>query len=113
MSSSPGKKENEAPRPAPNLKHKKGRTFIIPQYALEHFEAKYGRKVDSGILKKPAAVSQDEQLEELFDEIAAEIEERIAYLKEIESIGKSPEIEQRIKNEVAERIGELQKIREM
>ena len=65
------------------------------------------------LLKKPAAVSQDDQLEELFDDIAAEIEERIAYLKEIESIGKSPEIEQRIKNEVAERIGELQKIREM
>lgn len=57
---------------------------------------------------------QDEELEDLFDSVVDEIEERQEYLDRInESVGSNKEIENRIKGEIVERIGELQKIREL
>lgn len=56
---------------------------------------------------------QDEELEELFDSIVDEIEERQEYLEHIMAAGGKKDIEARTKNEIVERIGELQKIREL
>lgn len=59
---------------------------------------------------------QDEELEDLFDSVVEEIEERQEYLDKIQEVGagaSSKEIEGRIKAEIVERIGELQKIREL
>jgi hypothetical protein len=50
---------------------------------------------------------QDEELEDLFDSVVDEIEERQEYLDKIMECGGNKEIEGRIKNEIVERIGEL------
>ena len=56
---------------------------------------------------------QDDELEDLFDSVVDEIEERQEYLDTLqEGVGKK-DIEARIKNEIVSRIGELQKIREL
>ena len=56
---------------------------------------------------------QDQELEDLFDSVVEEIEERQQYLDEVIAIGGRKDIEQRVKNEIVERIAELQKIREI
>ncbi|CAG9328322.1 unnamed protein product [Blepharisma stoltei] len=53
-------------------------------------------------------------LEELFDMIVKEIEERQKFLDDMRTINQlPPEVENRVKGEIASRISELQKIREM
>jgi transcription antitermination factor NusA-like protein len=56
---------------------------------------------------------QDDELEELFDSVVEEIEERQMYLEKVTDCGGNKEIEARVKNEIVGRIGELQKIREL
>lgn len=56
---------------------------------------------------------QDEELEDLFDTVIEEIEDRQEYLEKVIEMGGNKEIEKRIKNEIVERVAELQKIREI
>ncbi len=56
---------------------------------------------------------EDEELEELFDSVVQEIEDRQEYLEKVQQCGGNKEIETRTKNEIVERIGELQKIKEL
>lgn len=55
---------------------------------------------------------QDEELEDLFDSVVEEIEERQQHLEELGD-NATTAIENRIKNEIVERIGELQRIRDL
>lgn len=56
---------------------------------------------------------QDAELEDLFDGIVEEIEERQEHLDKVVEMGGNKEIESRIKNEIVSRVAELQKIREI
>ena len=56
---------------------------------------------------------QVEELQELFDDIVAEIEERQAFLEEMSKHGQNKEVEARMKKEIADRVGELQRIKEL
>lgn len=56
---------------------------------------------------------QDDELEDLFDSVIEEIEERQEYLEQVIEMGGRKDIEQRTKNEIVDRIAELQKIREI
>ena len=57
---------------------------------------------------------QDDELEDLFESVVEEIEERQNYLEKIQGIGgKTKDIEERLKNEIVDRIAELQRIREI
>jgi predicted secreted protein len=56
---------------------------------------------------------EDQELEELFESVVDEIEERQEYLEAIQKAGGNKEVETRTKNEIVERIGELQKIKEL
>ena len=91
----------------------------IAQRAMEHYEQKYGANpaLLQKLQKQPksrAAIQseQDEELEDLFDSVAEEIEERQRHL---EDLGEAADrnIQARIKNEIVERIGELQRIRDL
>ena len=53
-----------------------------------------------------------QELEDLFQQIVAEIDERQRYLESIEHLDE-PKMKQKIKKEMIERVGELQKIAEM
>ena len=54
-------------------------------------------------------------MEDIFDSIVFEIEERQQFLEEVTNGGKVPnkEVEARMKGEIVERIGELQKVKEL
>ena len=52
-------------------------------------------------------------MEDLFDGIIEEIEERQEHLDSVVQMGGNKEIELRIKNEIVNRVAELQKIREI
>ena len=54
-----------------------------------------------------------EELDDLFDNIMKEIEERQEHLETVLKAGKNPEIEARIKTEITSRISELQKVAEL
>ena len=56
---------------------------------------------------------QVEELQELFDEIVAEIEERQSFLEEMSKHGINKEVEARMKKEITDRVGELQRIKEL
>lgn len=86
----------------------------IAQRALGHWEEKYGKAPFDLLRMRPATrEEQDEELEDLFDSVVDEIEERQEYLEKIVECGGNKEIETRTKNEIVQRIGELQKIREL
>lgn len=53
-----------------------------------------------------------EELDELFDQVVKEIDERQAYLESIEHLDQ-PKLKEKIKKEMIQRIGELQRIAEM
>jgi hypothetical protein len=50
-----------------------------------------------------------QELDELFDQIVAEIDERQHYLESIEQL-EEPKLKERIKREMIDRVAELQKI---
>ena len=53
-----------------------------------------------------------DELNDLFDQIVAEIDERQKYLESIEHLDE-PKLKQKIKKEMIERVAELQKITEL
>ena len=56
--------------------------------------------------------AQDAELEDLFDSVVEEIEERQQHLEDLGD-GIDRNIETRVKNEIVDRIGELQRIRNL
>lgn len=97
------------------LKYKQG----IVQNHQQHWDAKHGVKNSeiTSKLKKPSDMkhvqsAQDAELEDLFMSVVDEIEDRQAHL---ETLGDNcdKETKERIKHEIAERVGELQRIREL
>ena len=81
---------------------------------MKHYEEKYGKNPAAYLLSQPTNISehrsqQDKELEDLFDSIVFEIEERQQFLEEVTLGGKQPnkEVEARMKKEIVERIGEL------
>ena len=56
--------------------------------------------------------AQDEELEDLFESVVEEIEERQEHLESLGDMA-DKQLQERIKNEIIERIGELQKIKEL
>jgi hypothetical protein len=81
---------------------------------MKHYEEKYGKNPANYLLSQPGNLSehrsqQDKELEDLFDQIVFEIEERQQFLEEVTQGGKvaNKEIEARMKKEIVERIGEL------
>ena len=82
---------------------------------MKHYEDKYGVNPANFLLSLPqnieqARTKQDEELEDLFDQIIYEIEERQQFLEEC---GNNKEVENRMKKEIVDRIAELQKIKEL
>ena len=81
---------------------------------MKHYEEKYGKNPAAWLLAQPSNIQehrsqQDRELEDLFDQIVFEVEERQMHLEEVTQGGKKPnrEIEARIKAEIVDRIGEL------
>ena len=54
-----------------------------------------------------AHTEQDNELQDLFDQIAIEIEERQQFLEDMTKNGPNKEVEDRMKKEIVERIAEL------
>ena len=82
---------------------------------MKHYEEKYGVNPAHFLLSQPqnleqARSKQDEELEDLFEQIIYEIEERQQFLEEC---GNNKEVENRMKKEIVDRIAELQKIKEL
>ena len=91
----------------------------IAQRALAHYEQKYGanpqlmQKLQQHPKSKAAIKSeQDEELEDLFEAVVEEIEERQRHLEDLGDLADN-NIETRIKHEIVTRIAELQRIRDM
>ena len=63
--------------------------------------------------KEEIRTEQDEELEDLFESVIDEIEERQLHLDKVMEMGGNKEIAGRLKNEIVERVAELQKIREL
>eukprot|EP00347_Sterkiella_histriomuscorum_P010966 403374256 len=90
----------------------------MAQKALQHYQEKYGKPPGDILNLRPKTHDeirndQDDELEELFDSVIEEIEERQEYLEEVMKMGGRKDIEARTKNEIVDRIAELQKIREI
>lgn len=90
----------------------------IPPNAIKHYEEKYGKSPAAYALSQPTSLAQaqsdqDDELNDLFDQIAIEIEERQQFLEEMTKTGPNKEVEDRMKKEIVERIAELQKIKEL
>ena len=99
----------------PDINQKKRRWRhhgAVAQRALQHWEEKYGRAPMVGLLGQTKE-EEDVELEELFESVVGEIEDRQEYLEAIQKAGGNKELETRTKNEIVERIGELQKIKEL
>lgn len=65
---------------------------------------------ESPPVRVPVVRTEREQAQQLADEIAAEIEERQAFLEEMSALGKRDAYEAQIKGEVAVRLKELERI---
>ena len=91
----------------------------IAERALAHYEQKYGQnptllqKLQKHPKSKAAIQSeQDEELEDLFESVVEEIEERQRHLEDMGDQA-TQDIQTRMKNEIVDRIGELQRIRDL
>ena len=85
---------------------------------MKHYEEKYGVNPGAILLtgkdQFSHVVSQQEQeLHDLFDSVVYEIEDRQKFLEDMTKAGPNKEVEERMKQEIVSRIGELQKIREL
>ena len=89
----------------------------IANRALQHYEEKYGKNpalasslAATNFNKDKVQTDQDAELEDLFESIVEEIEERQNHL---EALGDHADkaIQERIKTEICERVAELQRIR--
>ena len=90
----------------------------IAANAMKHYEEKYGKNPAEYLLSQPtsllqAQTEQDRELQDLFDQITIEIEERQKFLEDMTKQGPNKEVEDRMKREIVDRIGELQKIKEL
>jgi len=79
---------------------------------MKHYEEKYGMNPAAYLLSQPTSLTeaqteQDEELQDLFDQIAIEIEERQRFLEDMTKAGPNKEVEDRMKKEIVERIAEL------
>ena len=63
---------------APKIKKQ---TFIVPEYARSYFPEGKGNL--DPLKPKSSKTKQDEELEQLFDQVVTEIEERARYVNEI------------------------------
>jgi len=86
----------------------------IKQRALKKVPQKnltfINKKPDENQEKKPMTKEEeDAELEALYEQVEKEIEERQQYLEEISHLDE-PELKKKIKNEIVERISELEKI---
>ena len=85
------------------------RGFIVPAYAKGEED------------ERVEVRGKKDEYEELFDKIVEEIEERQSFLKKMNEMAmeargahlKNKEIEKKMKGEIAERIAELQRLREL
>ena len=85
---------------------------------MKHYEEKYGKNPTDFLLSQPTSLAQaqteqDAELQDLFDQITIEIEERQTFLEDMSKNGPNKEVEDRMKKEIVERIAELQKIKEL
>ena len=93
--------------------------FILPKYANDYYMQKYGKALDPKTLAAPSEAGfstvdeQNAELEGIFNDVVREIEERQKHLDDMGKLGHNKEVENRVKNEIVERIADLQKIREM
>ena len=90
----------------------------IARNAMKHYEEKYGMNPAAFLLSQPQSLAQarsqqDEELEDLFESVIYEIEERQQFLEEMTQNGANKNVEARMKQEIVERIAELQKIKEL
>ena len=102
----------------PSKKKKRNWNTGVAHKALQHYQEKYGKAPSDLLSMRPKTkeeyrTEQDQELEDLFDSIVDEIEDRQVYLDQIQKIGGQKEVEKRMKSEIVERIAELQKIREI
>merc|ERR1719263_587489 len=88
--------------------------------AMKHYEQKFGMNPTDFLLNQPTNANQiqtkqDEELQDLFDQIIYEIEDRQQHLEDITKGGtvQNKEVEARMKKEIVDRIAELQKIKEL
>jgi len=96
-------------------------SFMVPDYAAKYYSEKYGKAFDPHSLDKltPSEAGystvdeQNAELEDLFTQVVEEVEERQKHLNDISKLGNNKDIEKRVKDEIVERIADLQKIREM
>lgn len=91
----------------------------IAARALEHYELKYGKNpaLAGQLMNKPKSKQQieneqDAELEDLFDSVVEEIEERQEFLDEMGDQADKA-MQEKLKFEICERVGELQKIRKI
>ncbi len=90
----------------------------MAQKALQHYQEKYGKPPGDLLNMRPKTNEevrgeQDEELEDLFESIIEEIEERQEHLEQVIAMGGNKQIEARMKGEIVARVAELQKIREI
>jgi len=69
-------------------------------------------KKDEDEKKGMSKSEQQQELEQLYEDVVAEIEERQQYLEEINHLDE-PKIKERVKKEIVDRVAELQKIIQM
>lgn len=85
------------------------------QNAMKHYEEKYGVNPEALLLPggslDAARTKQQEELQDLFDTVVFEIEDRQQFLEEMS--GGNKQVEERVKKEIIDRIAELQKIKEL
>lgn len=106
--------------PVENNAKKKKRNYnmTIAQRAIQHYEEKYGKPPTDLLKIRPKTKEQivneqDEELEDLFESVIEEIEERQQHLEQVIGMGGNKDIEKRLKHEIVSRVAELQKIREI
>ena len=85
---------------------------------MKHYEEKYGKNPAAYLMSQPTSLAQaqheqDDELQDLFDQIAIEIDERQQFLEDMTKQGPNKDVEERMKKEIVERIAELQKIKEL
>eukprot|EP00241_Pyramimonas_parkeae_P008235 CAMPEP_0114241058 /NCGR_PEP_ID=MMETSP0058-20121206/9435_1 /TAXON_ID=36894 /ORGANISM="Pyramimonas parkeae, CCMP726" /LENGTH=152 /DNA_ID=CAMNT_0001353569 /DNA_START=1110 /DNA_END=1568 /DNA_ORIENTATION=+ len=98
------------PQPSRSLIGDKEKT----RYARKlEFNGRPPEEMPEGHFKKPAPpkkLSRYEELEKLFDDVTAEIEERHQFLADMEKMGQKAKYEAQIMGEVAVRLKQLKKL---
>lgn len=89
-------------------------TGALPKKVMMPASEMISGEIQARRREKKKKEPESDDLESMFDQIVKEIEERQEFLMEMERLGEcTEEVEGRIKAEIAERISDLQKIREL